>query len=105
MPTSSDAQPSWSDIAREIAKLYVQQANTEDTSSKQTKPSQSLKQNTRVQNWMVAMRRNFREEDKNKALAPFTITRDKMDQVRHVAVNRTYLATPKMCIACCVTGL
>ena len=105
IPASCNAKPSWSDIAKEIAKLYVEQAHTEDTSSKQTKPSQPLKQNSRVRNLMVAMRRNFRQEDKNRALAPFTITRDKMDQVRHVAVNITYLTTLKMCIACCVTGL
>ncbi len=89
----SKAQPSWADIAREIAKLYVEQAQPDESTFKPTKSAQGPKQNSRVRNWMVAMRRNFRSEDKNKALAPFTITRDRMDEVRNVVVSITYVTT------------
>jgi hypothetical protein len=37
--------------------------------------------NSRLRNWIVAMRRNMKEDAKAAALQPFTISRDKMDQV------------------------
>jgi hypothetical protein len=37
--------------------------------------------NTRLRNWIVAMRRNMKADATAAALAPFSITRDKMDQV------------------------
>ena len=76
-------QPSWADIAKEIAKLYVEKAQPDENPFKAMKERPvGPKQNSRVRNWMVAMRRNFRTKDKKKALAPFTITRDRMDEVR-----------------------
>ena len=38
--------------------------------------------NTRVRNWMLAMRRNMKPEVKAAALQPFTITRDRMHEVK-----------------------
>ena len=81
--TLRKGQPSWADIAKEIAKLYVEKAHPDENTFKTTKERPvGPKQNSRVRTWMVAMRRNFRSKDKDKALAPFTITRDRMDEVR-----------------------
>ena len=100
-PADAKVQPSWADIAKEIAKFYVEKAQPDANTFKATKERPvGPKQNSRVRNWMVAMRRNFRSEDKNKALAPFTITRDRMDEVRNVIVSITYVATAKKCYAC-----
>jgi hypothetical protein len=78
--TLRKGQLSWADIAKEIAKLYV--GPKQDTFKAPKERPVGPKQNSRVRNWMVAMRRNFRSKDKHKALAPFTITRDRMDEVR-----------------------
>jgi hypothetical protein len=40
--------------------------------------------NSRLRNWIVAMRRNMKEEKKTAAFKPFTITRDNTDQVHHI---------------------
>ena len=47
-------------------------------------PKRSLKEpvNTRVRNWMLAMRRNMKPEVTQAALRPFTITRERLHEVR-----------------------
>jgi hypothetical protein len=46
-----------------------------------TKEPKTSRVNTRLRNWMVAMRRNMKADAKEAALEAFTITRDKTDQV------------------------
>ena len=46
-----------------------------------TKEPKTSRVNTRLRNWMVAMRRNMKADAKEAALEAFTITWDKTDQV------------------------
>ena len=52
--------------------------NTEYPSAKDTKRDRV---NTRLRNWIAAMRRNMKPQCKAAALQPFTITRDRLDEV------------------------
>ena len=47
-----------------------------------TSPNKKGPVNTRVRNWMLAMRRNMKPEVKEAALRPFTITRERLHEVR-----------------------
>ena len=49
---------------------------------KSPKPNKKEPVNTRVRNWMLAMRRNMKPEVKQAALRPFTITRERLHEVR-----------------------
>ena len=73
-------------LAQELAKLYVIKNEKSDTEllprEKKRKTKTRPKCATRLRNWTLAMKRNFREEDIRKALEPFTIKRDVIHEVR-----------------------
>ncbi len=50
--------------------------------NKSTRPNKKEPVNTRVRNWMLAMRRHMKPEVKQAALRPFTITRERLHEVR-----------------------
>jgi hypothetical protein len=72
-------------LAKEIAELVVkkqlEQANEEDTKLYKKRTAQN-RPNMRLRNWALAMRRNCQQGDKAKALKVFTITRDRIHEVR-----------------------
>ena len=59
-----------------------EECNQEWLTKKSPKPSLKEPVNTRVRNWMLAMRRNMKPEVTQAALRPFTITRERLHEVR-----------------------
>ena len=59
-----------------------EECNQEWLTKKSPKPNLKEPVNTRVRNWMLAMRRNMKPEVKQAALRPFTITRERLHEVR-----------------------
>jgi hypothetical protein len=64
--------------------------NTGDTDATSSKEVKRDRVNTRLRNWIAAMRRNMRPECKEAALQPFTITRDKLDEVSTLPFHPMY---------------
>ena len=64
-------------------KWYRWETGNVETNKLEQEPKEQKPQrvNSRLRNWIVAMRRNMKEDAKAAALQPFTISRDKMDQV------------------------
>ena len=64
--------------------------NTGDTDATSSKEVKHDRVNTRLRNWIAAMRRNMRPESKDAALQPFTITRDRLDEVSTLPFHPMY---------------
>ena len=64
-------------------KWYRWDTGNVETNKLEQEPKEQKPQrvNSRLRNWIVAMRRNMKADAKAAALQPFTISRDKMDQV------------------------
>jgi hypothetical protein len=76
------------DLAREIAQLVFQKQKAQGLADKQKKryklkKGYKKKPNIRLRNWVIAMRRNFRDDEKEKALSQFTISRMEMHKVQN----------------------
>ena len=64
--------------------------NTENTEAFNEKTAKRDRVNTRLRNWIAAMRRNMRPECVETVLKTFTITRDKMDEVNIILLDPIY---------------
>ena len=62
-----------------------------------TSPNKKGPVNTRVHNWMLAMRRNMKPEVKEAALRPFTITRERLHEVRSHSLECSEACYHRMC--------
>jgi hypothetical protein len=73
------------DLARKIAQLVFEKQKAEILDEKLKKGVKQKKTkkkvNIRMKNWIIAMRRNFQDNEKEKALSPFTISRREMHKV------------------------
>jgi hypothetical protein len=59
--------------------------------TKDTKDTKRERINTRLRNWIAAMRRNMKAETKAAALHPFTITRDRFQEVSPEPITHLHL--------------
>jgi hypothetical protein len=64
--------------------------NTGDADAQSVKEVKRDRVNTRLRNWIAAMRRNMRPESKEAALRPFTITRERLDEVSTLLFQPLY---------------
>jgi hypothetical protein len=70
-------------IAELVVKKQLEQANEDDTKLYKKRTPQN-RPNMRLRNWVLAMRRNWHQEDKAKALQVFTISRARIHEVRQL---------------------
>ena len=70
-------------LAKEIAQLVFQKQKADDKRKKVYKKRLPTKKaNIRLRNWVAAMRRNLRDDEKDKALSQFTISRLEIHKVQ-----------------------
>ncbi len=70
-------------IAREVAKEMEKMLQKQKTEmGKKSKSAKVRLNNVRLQNWKLAMRRNFKKGQAEKAMEPFTIRRAQSHEVR-----------------------
>ena len=74
------------ELAKEIAQLVFQKQKAQVLDDKLKKVYKkrlpTKKANIRLRNWVAAMRRNSRDDEKNKALSQFTISRLEIHKVQ-----------------------
>jgi hypothetical protein len=81
VPTSKKARKTLAEeIIKEVSKIMAKQ-NVMQVPVKAKSKKMPVKQNVRLQNWKHAMRRNVLQDQVDKSLLPFTISRTKLHTV------------------------